>query len=67
MKVLYLFSGIGGFSIGLEKAGMDTVAFCEIEEFPRKDLKKNWPDIHALSSMKCDRWSCADQVMELTS
>ncbi len=45
MKVLDLFSGIGGFSLGLERAGMETIAFCEIEEYPRKVLKKHWPDI----------------------
>ena len=45
MKVLDLFSGIGGFSLGLERAGMETVAFCEIEEYPQKVLKKHWPDV----------------------
>ena len=45
MKVLDLFSGIGGFSLGLERAGMETVAFCEIEEYPRSILKKHWPDV----------------------
>ncbi|MCP4493117.1 MAG: DNA (cytosine-5-)-methyltransferase [Gammaproteobacteria bacterium] len=45
MKVLDLFSGIGGFSVGLEAAGMETVAFCEIEEYPQKVLKKHWPDV----------------------
>ena len=44
MKVLDLFSGIGGFSIGLEKAGFETVAFCEIEEYPKAVLRKHWPD-----------------------
>ena len=46
LKVLDLFSGIGGFSIGLERTGgFETVAFCEIEEFPRKVLKKHWPEV----------------------
>ena len=39
---LDLFSGIGGFALGLESIGhFETVAFCEIEEFPRKVLRKH--------------------------
>jgi len=45
MKVLDLFSGIGGFSLGLERAGMQTVAFCEIDPFCQKVLKKHWPEV----------------------
>jgi DNA (cytosine-5)-methyltransferase 1 len=44
MNVLDLFSGIGGFSLGLERAGMRTVAFCEIEPFQRAVLRKHWPE-----------------------
>lgn len=45
-RLLDLFSGIGGFSLGLERSGgFKTVAFCEIEEFPRKVLKKHWPEV----------------------
>ena len=45
LNVLDLFSGIGGFSLGLERAGMKTAAFCEIEPYPCKVLAKHWPDV----------------------
>ena len=46
LKVLDLFSGIGGFSLGLERTGgFETIAFCEIEKFPQKVLAKHWPGI----------------------
>lgn len=45
MQVLDLFSGIGGFSLGLERAGpFRTVAFCEREPFCQAVLKKHWPN-----------------------
>jgi DNA-cytosine methyltransferase len=45
MNVLDLFSGIGGFSLGLERAGMKTVAFCEVDKKCQQVLKKHWPDV----------------------
>jgi DNA (cytosine-5)-methyltransferase 1 len=45
MNVLDLFSGIGGFSLGLERAGHRTVAFCEIDSYCRAVLAKHWPDV----------------------
>ena len=46
LRVLDLFSGIGGFSLGLERTGgFETVAFCEIEPYPRAVLKKHWPKV----------------------
>jgi DNA (cytosine-5)-methyltransferase 1 len=46
LRVLDLFSGIGGFSLGLDRTGgFETVAFCEIEEFPQKVLMKHWPGV----------------------
>ena len=45
MKVLDLFSGIGGFSLALDRCGMQTVAFCEADLFCTKILNKHWPDV----------------------
>lgn len=46
LRVLDLFSGIGGFSLGLERTGgFQTVAFCEIDPFCRRVLAKHWPEV----------------------
>ncbi len=52
MRVLDLFSGIGGFSLGLEWAGMTTVAFCEIDDKCRQVLTKHWPDVPQYTDIK---------------
>ena len=53
MNHLDLFSGIGGFSLGLERTGgFKTVAFCEIEDYPRKVLAKHWPDVRQYEDIK---------------
>lgn len=44
MHVLDLFSGIGGFALGLESVGMRTAAFCECEPYAVAVLRKHWPD-----------------------
>lgn len=45
LKVLDLFSGIGGIALGLDRTGgFETAAFCEIEPFPRAVLAKHWPE-----------------------
>ena len=52
MRVLDLFSGIGGFSLGLQRAGMQTVAFCEIDPFCRRVLEKRFPGVSVFEDIR---------------
>ena len=45
MKVLSLFSGVGGFDMGLENAGMETVFQCEWDKNCRTILDRHWPTV----------------------
>lgn len=42
LKFFDLFAGIGGFRLGLERAGHECVGFCEIDEFARQIYKTNF-------------------------
>lgn len=44
MRVLSLFSGVGGLDQGLETAGHEIVGMCEVDEKPRSVLRYHWPD-----------------------
>jgi|TARA_Y100001937_G_scaffold76309_1_gene103648 DNA (cytosine-5)-methyltransferase 1 len=53
LKHLDLFSGIGGFSLGLEEAGLvETIAFCDYEPYCQKILKKHWPKVPIYNNIK---------------
>ena len=50
---LDLFSGIGGFSLGLESAGVaKTVAFCDFDDYCQQVLKKNFPTVPIYNDVK---------------
>lgn len=38
-----LFAGIGGFELGLERAGMEIAWHCESDSFCQRVLEKHWP------------------------
>jgi len=53
LKLLDLFSGIGGFSLGMERTGgFQTVAFCEQSPFCRAVLQKHWPTVPIYPDIK---------------
>lgn len=73
MRVSSFFAGIGGFDLGFQRAGMEIVFHCEIDEHCQKILKRHWPkvplhdDITTLeasaiptSELWCAGWPCQD-------
>lgn len=54
IKMLDLFSGIGGFSYAGEKlvGGFETVAFCEYDKHAQKVLRKHWPDTEIIDDVR---------------
>jgi len=45
MNVLSLFSGVGGFDLGLENAGMKTIYQCEWDKHATRILERHWPQV----------------------
>ena len=63
MNHIDLFSGIGGFALAANWVGWDTIAFCEIDPFCQKVLKKHWPDVPIFDDIKT---LTADEIKEKT-
>ena len=56
MRVGSLFSGIGGFDLGLERAGYDIAWQVENNEYCREVLKKHWPAVPCHYDIKTIDW-----------
>jgi DNA (cytosine-5)-methyltransferase 1 len=56
VRVLDLFSGIGGFALGFERSGLQTIAFCESSRYARAILRRHWPGV-----------PCYDDIRTLTA
>ena len=62
MNVGSLFTGIGGFDLGLERAGMDVVWQAESDEFCRRVLAQHWPGVPCYPDVKAMRGGDATEV-----
>ena len=52
MKFISLFTGVGGFDIGFEQAGMECVAQVEIDKFCTQVLEQHWPNVKRFTDVR---------------
>jgi len=52
LRFISFFAGIGGFDLGLERAGHRCVGQVEINEFCQKVLVQHWPDVPRWGNIK---------------
>ena len=52
MKHLDLFSGIGGFALACEWAGIETIGFVEIDKYCQKVLRRHWPNVPIVEDIR---------------
>jgi len=63
MRLLDLFSGIGGFSLAAQWVwgdDLEITAFVEIDKFCQKVLRKHWPEVPIIEDIKKVEWVVAD-------
>ena len=52
MKAVSLFSGVGGFDLGLERAGIETILQAEIDPWCREVLARHWPGVRRVNDVR---------------
>ena len=62
MTVGSLFAGIGGFDLGLERAGFDIRWQCEIDPWCQRVLTKHWPHVQRYGDITTIDWATVPAV-----
>lgn len=62
MKVGSLFAGIGGFDLGLERAGFEITFQVEIDPYCQRVLAKHWPNVQRYGDIRAIDWATVPRV-----
>ena len=62
MRVGSLFAGIGGFDLGLERAGFTIEWQCEIDPWCQRVLTKHWPFVQRYGDITATDWHAVRSV-----
>ena len=62
MKVGSLFAGIGGFDLGLERAGFEIAWQVEIDPYCQRVLAKHWPNVQRYGDIRAIDWATVPRV-----
>jgi len=52
MRALSLFSGVGGFELGMQRAGIETVMQVEQDKHCLAVLERHWPDVERVTDVR---------------
>src|SRR4030095_9341940 len=52
MRAISLFSGAGGFELGFERAGIETILQAEIDPVCLSVLERHWPETERLDDVR---------------
>ena len=62
MRVGSLFAGIGGFDLGLERAGFEIAWQVEIDPYCQRVLAKHWPHVQRYGDIQSVDWGTVEPV-----
>jgi DNA (cytosine-5)-methyltransferase 1 len=62
MRVGSIFAGIGGFDLGLERAGFTIEWQCEIDPWCRRVLAKHWPTVKRYGDITAIDWATVPPI-----
>lgn len=63
LQVYSLFTGVGGFDLGLERAGMEIVGQAESDQFAASVLRRHWPNVELMSNVRDVTTVNADMIV----